>query len=343
MLQVPSDKIDSMTRPWTLLALPPLDSGLLTGIFAGLPVEVIVPSERSAPAVLEAAPRAEIILGDWSGATRIPADVVAAAPLLAFVQQPSVGVDTVDIEACTAAGVPVANAGDANAVSVAEWCVGATFAALRSLAHGDREIRAGGWPQLDLARRGGGELAGRRVGIVGMGRIARECAQRFVALGCDVAHWSRTERAASDAAGAPWLPFEELLRRSDVLVVLVALAPQTQGLLDAERLAMLPPGAFVINAARGGIVDEAALVAAIETGALAGGALDVYDSEPLPDDSPLRSVDRLLLSPHAAGATSQAQVRLIETIVANIGRAVAGEPVVNVVNGPPVAIRRREA
>jgi D-3-phosphoglycerate dehydrogenase len=84
-------------------------------------------------------------------------------------------------------------------------------------------------------------------------------------------------------------------------------------------------------------------VAAIETGALAGGALDVYDSEPLPDDSPLRSVDRLLLSPHAAGATSQAQVRLIETIVANIGRAVAGEPVVNVVNGPPVAIRRREA
>jgi phosphoglycerate dehydrogenase-like enzyme len=332
-----------MTSPWTMLALPPLEPALLTAVFAGISVELVVPAERTPDSILDAARRAEIILGDWSGAARVSAEIVAAAPRLAFVQQPSVGVDTVDVAACTTAGVPVANAGDSNAVSVAEWCVGAAFAALRSLAHGDREMRAGGWPQLDLARRGGGELAGRRVGIVGMGRIGRECATRFAALGCDVAHWSRSERSAADAGGAPWLPFEDLLRRSDVLVVLVALAPQTRGLLDADRLALLPPGGFVINAARGGIVDEAALVAAIEAGALAGGALDVYDTEPLPADSPLLAVDRLLLSPHAAGATSEAQARLIETIVANVGRAVAGEPVINVVNGPTAAIRRREA
>jgi D-3-phosphoglycerate dehydrogenase len=134
-----------------------------------------------------------------------------------------------------------------------------------------------------------------------------------------------------------------LLRRSDVLVVVVALAAETRGLLGAEQLALLPPGAFVINAARGGIVDEAALLAAIGSGALAGGALDVYDTEPLPVASPLRDEDRLLLSPHSAGATREAQGRLIAGIVDNIRRATSGELVLDVVNGVDGLIRRREA
>jgi phosphoglycerate dehydrogenase-like enzyme len=332
-----------MAHPWKLLATTPLDRELLVALFADLPVDVVVPAERTPQALLALAPSAEIILGGWTGDLPISAEVIAAAPQLALVQQPSVGVDTVAVEACTAAGVPVANAGSANAVSVAEWCVGAAFAVLRSLAHGDREVRAGRWPQLELARRGGGELAGRRVGVVGMGLIARESVKRFAALGCDVAHWSRTQREAADAGGAPWLPLDDLLRRSDLLVVLVALAPQTRGLLGAEQLAMLPPGAFVINAARGGIVDETALLAAIEAGALAGGALDVYQTEPLPAQSPLLAQDRLLLSPHAGGATREAQGRLIAGIVENIRRAVSGEQIVDVVNGPGVVIRRREA
>jgi phosphoglycerate dehydrogenase-like enzyme len=332
-----------MPEPWSLLALPPLDSALLAALFAELPVDLVVPAERSPAAVRAAASTAEIVLGDWTGALGISADVIAAAPRLAFVQQPSVGVDSVDVEACTAAGVAVANAGGANAVSVAEWCVGATFAVLRSLAHGDREVRAGRWPQLDLAQRGGGELAGRRVGIVGMGLIGRQCATRFVALGSDVAHWSRTQRDAADAGGARWLPFDDLLRHSDVLIVVIALAAQTRGLLAAEQLALLPPGAFVINAARGGILDEAALLAAIRSGALAGGALDVYDLEPLPEISALREEGRLLLSPHAAGATLEAQGRLIGGIVDNVRRAVSGEQVVDVVNGLGGVIQRRGA
>jgi phosphoglycerate dehydrogenase-like enzyme len=332
-----------MADPWILLALPPLDAGLLAALFADLPVEVVVPAERSPAAAVERAADVEIVLGDWTGALPITGDLVAACPRLAFVQQPSVGVDSVDVAACTEAGVPVANAGAANAVSVAEWCVGATFAALRSLAHGDREIRAGYWPQLELAQRGGGELAGRRVGIVGMGQIGRECAARFVALGCDVAHWSRTPRDASAAGGARWLPFDELLRHSDVLVVLVALAAETRGLIGPDQLAMLPPGSFVINAARGGIVDESALLRAIESGAIAGGALDVYAVEPLPADSPLCQEDRLLLSPHAGGATREAQGRLIAGIVDNVGRAVFGKAVADVVNGLDGVIRRRGA
>ena len=332
-----------MPTSWSLLALPPLDPGLLSALFAELPVDVVVPGDRTPAGLLAAAGDAEIALGDWTGTLAVTAELVAAAPRLAFVQQPSVGVDAVDLAACTAAGVPVANAGGANAVSVAEWCVGATFAVLRSLAHGDREVRAGGWPQLALAERGGGELAGRRVGIVGMGRIGRECAQRFVALGCDVAHWSRTPRAAADAGGARWLDFDELLRHADVLVIVVALAPETRNLIGADQLALLPPGAFVINAARGGILDEAALLAAIRSGALAGGALDVYATEPLPADSPLRDEDRLLLSPHAGGATREAQGRLIAGVVDNVRRAVTGEPVVDVVNGLDGPIQRRGA
>jgi phosphoglycerate dehydrogenase-like enzyme len=330
-----------MPRPWTLLALPPLDRALLEGLFSGIDVDLVVPAERTPEAVLALAERAELVLGDWTGELTVDADLLAAAPRLAFVQQPSVGVDSIDVDACTAAGVPLANAGSSNAVSVAEWCIAATFAVLRSLAHGDREMREGRWPQLELAQRGGGELAGRRVGVIGMGRIGQECASRFVALGCDVAHWSRTPRDAADAGGAPWLPLEELLPRSDVIVVLVALAPATRGLLGAKQLALLPPGAFLVNAARGGIVDEAALLAAIRSGAMAGAALDVYSAEPLPADSPLREEGRVLLSPHSAGATREAQARLIGAVVDNVRRAVGGEPVHDVVNGLPALIRRR--
>ena len=327
--------------PWRLLALPPLDEGLLRALFADLPVDLVVPAESTPAAVSAALPGAEIVLGDWSGALGLTGEQVAAADRLAFVQQPSAGVDTLDVDALAAAGIPVANAGDANAVSVAEWCVGAAYAVLRWLAWADEKTRAGGWPQLEIAQRGGGEVTGRRVGIVGMGRIGVECARRFTALGADVAHWSRTERPAEQAGGARWLPLDELLAHSQLLVVVVALAPQTRGLLSRERLKRLPTGAVVVNAARGGIVDEDALLEAIRSEHLAGAALDVYAVEPLPADSPLRQEDRILLSPHAAGATREAQGRLIATVIANIRRAVSGEPVQFVVNGQVPTINRR--
>ena len=326
---------------WSLLALPPLDASLLEALFADMPVTVNVPAERTPDAVTSALAEAEIVVGDWSGALTLSAAQVAAAKRLAFVQQPSVGVDSLDLDALTAAGVPAANTAGANAVSVAEWCVGAAFASLRWLAWGDAQVRAGEWPQLDISRRGGGELTGRRVGVVGMGAIGVETARRFVALGADVAHWSRRARPADEAGGARWLPFDDLLAHSQLLVVVIALSEQTRGLLSADKLALLPPGAYVVNAARGGIVDEAALQAALASGALAGAALDVYATEPLPADSPLRSDDRILLSPHAGGATREAQGRLIGAVVDNVRRAVTGEPVQHVVNGLDPVIHRR--
>jgi D-3-phosphoglycerate dehydrogenase len=304
-------------------------------------VTVSVPGERTPQALAQAVPSAEIVVGDWSGALLLSAQHVAAAERLAFVQQPSVGVDSLDVGALTAAGVPAANTAGANAVSVAEWCVGATFASLRWLAWADAAVRAGEWPQLDIARRGGGELTGRRVGIIGMGAIGVEAARRFVALGADVAHWSRRQRSAAEAGGARWLPLDDLLAHSQVLVVVIALSDETRGLLSGERLARLPPGGYLVNAARGGIVDEQALTAALDSGALAGAALDVYATEPLPVDSPLRSHDRILLSPHAGGATREAQGRLIAAVVDNVRRAVTGQAVQHVVNGLDPVIRRR--
>jgi D-3-phosphoglycerate dehydrogenase len=328
-----------VTDPWRLLALPPLDESLLGALFADLPVQVIVPSERSPAAVTTALADADLVLGDWTGALRIDAAALPAPCPLAFVQQPSVGVDSVDVDGLAARGIPVANAAGANAVSVAEWCVGASYAVLRWLSWADAQTRAGGWPQLEVAQRGGGEVAGRRVGVIGMGPIGRECAQRFVALGADVAYWSRSRH--DDSGGARWMELDELLAHSQLLVVVVALAPATRGLLSADRLKQLPSGAYVVNAARGGVLDEAALLDAIRSGHLAGAALDVYATEPLPADSPLRSEDRILLSPHAAGATREAQGRLIGAVVDNIRRAVSGEAVLNVVNGIDPLIRRR--
>jgi D-3-phosphoglycerate dehydrogenase / 2-oxoglutarate reductase len=328
-------------NPWRLLALAPLDLDLWKVLFDGLPVEVVVPAERTQAAVAEVIAEVDLVVGDWTGALRLGAAEIGAAKRLAFVQQPSVGVDTLDVDALAAAGVPAANAAGANAVSVAEWCVGASYAVLRWLSWADARVREGEWPQLEISRRGGGELAGRRVGIIGMGRIGVECARRFVALGADVAHWSRTERSAEEAGGARWLPLDDLLAHSQLLVVVIALTPQTRGLLTAEALGRMPEGSYVVNAARGGVLDEDALLEAVRAGRLAGAALDVYATEPLPMDSPLRSEDRILLSPHAGGATREAQGRLIGAVVENVRRAVSSEAVENVVNGVDPVIARR--
>ena len=336
---MPDTSSAARQEPWRLLALPPLDNSLLVALFGEMPIELVVPVERTPAAVADVIAGVDLVLGDWTGTLKVQASDLPDPCSLAFVQQPSVGVDSVDVDGLAARGIPVANAAGANAVSVAEWCVGASFAVLRWLSWADHQTRAGGWPQLEIAQRGGGEIAGRRVGIIGMGPIGRECAQRFVALGADVAYWSRSQHAES--GGARWLELDDLLAHSQLLVVVVALAPATQGLLSAGRLKQLPEGSYVVNAARGGVLDESALLDAIRAGHLAGAALDVYATEPLPADSPLRTEERILLSPHAAGATREAQGRLIGVVVDNIRRAVTGEPVLNVVNGIDALIRRR--
>jgi D-3-phosphoglycerate dehydrogenase len=328
-------------RPWRLAALLPLPEESIRGLIGDLPVELILPAARDRDGLHTTLSGADLVLGDWTGELPLGGAEAAVADRLAFVQQPGVGVETIDLQAFAARGVPVANCAGANAVSVAEWCLGASFALLRSLVWADGQVRAGRWPNLGIAQRGSQELAGKRVGLVGFGPIGVECAARYAALGCEVSYWSRHRRPPPEAAGAAYRDFDELLATSELLVVVIALGDQSRGLLDADRLATLPAGAFLLNAARGGIVDEAAVAAAVESGALAGAAFDVYATEPLAANSPLRTSDRVLLSPHAAGSSQQALASIVAMMADNLRRAVTGEPVRAVRNAVDPIVRRR--
>jgi len=316
---------------WSLLALPPVPPESVLALFGGLDLELVPLPERTQAAVEQALPQADLVVADWSPVLRVD----DPGPRVCFVQQPSVGYDGIDADACARRGVPVSNCAGANTASVAEWCVGAALALLRRTVQADRAVRDGGWPQTTL---GGRELAGSRVGIVGMGRIGRAAAALFTAFGCDVAYWSRSRHAD---APVPYAELDDLLAASDVVVLVIALGPRTRGLLDAARLGRLKPGALVLNAARGPLVDEQALAAALHSGAVGGAALDVFATEPLPAGSPLRDAPNVLLSPHLAGSTTQAALRILGQSAANLRRVLAAEPVVDVVNGVDPHVRRR--
>jgi len=323
-----------VSAPWRVLALPPLPHEVLVDLFDAHrrpDLEIVTPSERTPDEVHRLLPGVDVVLGDWSPSLRLD----DPGPRVCFVQQPSVGTDGIDLEACTAAGVPVANCAGANTTSVAEWCLSAALSLLRRTVEADAAVRRGSWPQTAL---GGRELAGSRVGVVGMGPIGRSVAPLFAAFGCDVVYWSRSRH---DDAPATWAELDDLLATSDVVVLVIAMGPTTRGLLDAARLARTKRGVLLVNAARGEVVDEQALVAALASGQVGAAALDVFPVEPLPAGSPLRTAPNVLLSPHAAGSTVQAVTRILDQTNANLRRVLDGEPVRDVVNGlDPRVVRR---
>jgi phosphoglycerate dehydrogenase-like enzyme len=319
-----------MTDRWRVLALPPLPKDVIEGLFADERAEFVVPEERTQAAADALLPDVDIVIGDWTHTLRVN----DPGPRVVFVQTPSVGVDTIDVERCTAAGVPVANCAGANTISVAEWCLSATLALLRKTVDADAAVRRGEWPQTSIGSR---ELAASTVGIVGMGGIGMAVARMFGAFDVRVQYWSRSRH---DDAPAEYVDLDELMRTSDVIVLVIALGPETRELVDARRLALVKPGALLVNGGRGGLVDEDALVAALREGRLAGAALDVFAVEPLPADSPLRDLP-VLLSPHMAGSTGQAAMRIVGQTAANLRRVFDGEPVVDVVNVVDPVVRRR--
>jgi D-3-phosphoglycerate dehydrogenase len=316
---------------WRLLALPPLPHDLLEALFGDPRIELVTPPERTQAAVDALLPTVDLVLGDWTPQLRVN----DPGPRVAFVQQPSAGVDGIDLEACTARAVPVANCAGANATSVAEWCLSATLALLRKTVEADAAVRRGEWPQTSL---GGRDLAAKQVGVVGMGAIGTTTALMFQGLGCQVTYWSRSQHLD---APVPYADLEDLLATSDIVVLVIALGAETRGLLNAARIATMKPGALLVNGARGEVVDDVALVAALAEGRLAGAATDVFTEEPLPEGSPLRQAPNLLLSPHMAGSTAEAAMRLIGQAKANLQRVLDGEPVHDVVNGAAAAISRR--
>jgi D-3-phosphoglycerate dehydrogenase len=204
--------------------------------------------------------------------------------------------------------------------TVAEHALALLLASTRRLPRLDREVRSGGWGRIQ-----GIELTGKRLGVIGFGGIGRRMAELGRGIGMDVVAWTRHPERYPEA-GVPLVPLETLLETSQAVSIHVALGPDTEGLIDAAALARLPPGAILVNTARGAVVDEPALVAALASGRLGGAGLDVFATEPLPPDHPLATLDRVVLSPHAAYATPEASAEIMELAVGNIERYVAGDP-----------------
>lgn len=320
---------------WRLLALPPLpENALRAGFARDADVDLLVPSDRSRDALLTALADAELVLGDWSHDFTLDADAFAAAPKLAFVQQPAAGTDRVDLAAAAERGIPVSNVGDANAISVTEWCLTAALILRRQVIVAEQAMRAGEWPQTTLPIQ---DLAGAKVGILGLGSIGRLAAERFTALGCDVSYWSRSEKDVP----YPRVEQAELMAGSDVVVCLLPGGQGTRHLVDAEMLGRMQPGALFVSAGRGSVVDESALVKALQAKVIGGAALDVYEREPLPMDSPLRDLSNVLLSPHTAGSSRGAQLAIVAACQRNLAAAASGAPVADVVNDVDPVIRRR--
>ena len=261
--------------------------------------------------------------------TQVRGDLLASARKLEAVGRLGVGVDNIDLDACRSRGIAVYPATGANDVSVAEYVIGAALFLLRGSYYASFEVIAGRWPRERLVS--GREIAGKRLGLVGFGSIARETARRALALGMQVAAHDPYVPADDPVWAQPGgrvepLPLDGLLAGSDVVSLHVPLTPETRNMLDAARLARMKRDAILINAARGGIVDQAALAAALKADRLGGAALDVFAAEPLSeaDGGVFGGCPNILLTPHIAGVTAEANVRVSAVTAENVRKHLAG-------------------
>jgi (S)-sulfolactate dehydrogenase len=253
--------------------------------------------------------------------TQIRGDVLAAMKNLKAIGRLGVGLDNIDMEECARRNIAVFPATGANTVSVAEYVIGATLVALRDVWKANEDVLAGKWPRNDLML---GEASGKRLALIGFGGIARAVAQRAKALDMVLAAYD-PHVPADDPAWAQYgveraPDLDALIAGADVISLHVPLTPQTRNLIGAASLARMKPNAIVINTARGGIIDEAALAATLKAGKIGGAVLDVYDQEPLKAGSVLDGVPRLWLTPHIAGVTAEANTRVSTVTIANVRR-----------------------
>jgi D-3-phosphoglycerate dehydrogenase / 2-oxoglutarate reductase len=318
--------------------LSPFNEATVRGMFPGRhEVEVVlVPDPPAQPAVAAACADADLVIADRRHRHRIDRAVLQGMRRCRLIQAAAVGFDTVDHRAAAELGIPVANAAGYNKDSVADWTVMAMIALIRRSFWGDRQLRAGRWTVEDQLRGDemmGHELGAMTVGIVGFGNVGSAVARRLAAFGSRILFADVVPRAFE---GAQQVDLEMLLRESDIVCIHSPLDVDTRALIDTTALAKMKRGGYLVNAARGPIVDEAALVQALRSGHLRGAALDVFEVEPLPADAPLRSLDNVILAPHRGGATLEAEARLIEVIGDNLRRVLDGLPPRNVVNGVEV-------
>jgi len=262
---------------------------------------------------------------------QVDAEAIAAGTRLQVIGRAGVGVDNVDLDAATRAGITVVNAPTGNTIAAAEHTLALLYGVARRIAAADASVRRGEWKRAEFT---GNELRGRTLGIIGLGKIGQAIAARAVAMEMTVLAsdpFVTAEQAAHH--GVELVPFETILERSDVVTVHVPMTRATRGLIGRDQLARMKPGAILLNVARGGVVDEAAVAAALRDGHLGGAGIDVFEQEP-PTGSPLLDAPNTVLTPHLGASTAEAQVAVAEEIADQVLDVLAGRSARYAVNAP---------
>ena len=279
------------------------------------------------------------IVGQYDGLvvrseTKVTADVVAAGTRLQVIGRAGVGVDNIDVDAATARGVVVVNSPAGNTIAVAEHTLGLIIAAARNITHAAAALREGRWERTKFI---GVEIRGKTLGVLGLGRIGTEVARRAQSFEMRIlGHDPYVSQEHASRMGARLADLPTLLAESDFLTIHTPATVQTEGLIGKKELASMKPAAWIVNCARGGIVDEDALLEALDAGTIAGAALDVYSKEPA-GDNPLVRHPRVVATPHLAASTQEAQVNVAVEVAEQMVAVLEGRPAPFAVNAPPIS------
>lgn len=268
---------------------------------------------------------ATVLLAMWGA---VDSSLIEAASEARVIQKLGIGTDKIDTDAAERLGIPVLKAAGINADAVAETTILLTLAVSRHLLKAVRESRAGHFEK-EALRAETFQLTGRTVGLLGMGHIGQAVARRFSGFGVEIVYHDvvRVSADVEVACRATYVSFEELLQRSDIISLHVPSTPQTVGLFGAEAFACMKTGSILINTARGALVDEFALAEAVRSGKLVGAGLDVTEQEPLPSTSPLFDLERVVVTPHIAGAVGDNFPRVVQRAYDNVAALLEGRPI----------------
>ncbi|MEZ5560287.1 MAG: 2-hydroxyacid dehydrogenase [Pseudomonadales bacterium] len=303
---------------WNYDAAPALQRALAALADAGLEVHVCPESDDAR--LFELLETADVL---WHCLRPVDRQVLEAAPQLRLVQKIGVGVNTIDLQLAESRGIAVCNMPGTNSRAVAEQTLGLMLALLRQTVRFDADVRRGsGWSWDPMRQDGLGEIGGRTVGLVGFGSIPRILAPILKAMDARVLY---TARSAKADTGCEFTDLDTLVAASDVLSLHVPLTAETERLMNRDRFARMRPGALLVNTARGGLVDETALLDALRSGHLGGAGLDVFAAEPTPPEHPLFALPNVVLSPHVAWLTGETLTRSLEVAAENCRRLSAGE------------------
>jgi glyoxylate reductase len=316
----------------TVLSFSPVPSMLLQQLLASqmgdTPLHVVTFDEAAEADRKQVLAVADVALGDYTFRYPVDEPLLAQMPKLRFLQQPSAGFEHIDVQACRARGVQVANTPGVNAPAVAEHAIMLALALLKRLVLANAATHTGKWTQHELGwERGIFELMGKTWGIVGCGAVGREVAKRLGAFGVTVLYYDPRRLHVEEESEwrMKYQPLDHLLRLADVVSLHVPLTPKTRGLIGARELGLMKFNAIFINVARGECADETALADRLRAKKLGGAGVDVFSREPIAADNPLLGLDNVILTPHIAGVTAEVRDRITQMSVANVVRFLQGQ------------------